>query len=80
MRNTIRRADPTQNLFLRRGELLRFNQPAGATSLRIDRGRVWVTRENENQDFILCCAKSVEVAGHGLVVVEALEDAELVVG
>lgn len=62
----------SRRLWLEPGEVasLRATQPL---SLQIFRGRVWITMEGGSADYWLCGGQSMDIAGRGLLVIEAVD-------
>jgi hypothetical protein len=57
---------------LKKGQLLKL--PNQSLFLRVSKGKIWVTRENDNEDYILMEGQSFESNSHGMILIEALED------
>jgi ferric-dicitrate binding protein FerR (iron transport regulator) len=74
----IRPDGEARHVELKRGALLRVPGHRGMTSVEVERGRVWITREREARDYVVAPEGSLRLCGEGLVLVEALEDAALV--
>ena len=62
-------------LELRRGRVLRVSG-IGRT-VRAHQGRVWITEENSRRDIVLDPGQSFRLAGPGLALVEAFDDAAI---
>jgi len=65
------------NYLLRKKEVLTLIGPARLESVRVQSGRIWLTREEDPRDYCLAAGSRLQLGGARLVVVEALEDAAL---
>jgi hypothetical protein len=63
-------------LDLRKRQSLQLNDVAGAT-LRVTRGSVWITQENDTRDVVLRAGDAWTVERDGLTIVEAQGDTTL---
>ena len=57
---------------LKKGQILTLNEQS--VFLRVAQGKVWLTRENDNEDYILQNEETLNMAANALTVIEALED------
>lgn len=55
-------------------------QDARGTILRVNRGSLWITQENDTQDIVLRTGDTWVVERNGLTIVEAQSDTSLCVG
>lgn len=51
-----------------------------ASTLACVKGRIWVTREGDPEDYLLEAGENMVLKGHGRVVVQSLLDSSLVLG
>lgn len=58
--------------FLKRGQIL--NLPKQGLFLRVSKGKVWATRENDNEDYVLLEGDYFESTSNSMIILEALED------
>jgi hypothetical protein len=65
-------------LVLRTGEVWSGRGPAAPACVRVQSGTVWVTEEGDPEDHVLCEGEAYRARGDGLVVIEAVEDAVLI--
>ncbi len=65
-------------LNLVKGDFLELADARG-TTLRVTRGTLWVTQENDSRDLMLAAGDTWTIERHGLTVVEARGDAAVVV-
>jgi hypothetical protein len=61
-------------LHLHKGELLTLDNDRGGLKVRCSSGRVWVTQEGDNRDYILGPGHEVELRRFGRIAVTALEE------
>ena len=61
---------------LGKGQVLRVRRAAGRV-VDVVRGRIWLTQESVPDDAFPAAGESVEARGRGLLVIEALEDAQV---
>ncbi|WNG40134.1 DUF2917 domain-containing protein [Archangium violaceum] len=66
-----------RGLSLERGALWKYRANGERLSLSCNEGSVWLTREGDSVDHILSPGQSLQVEGHGQVVVQALQPARL---
>lgn len=64
------------HFLLSRHQMLTLSQGQGGV-LRCDLGQIWVTVDNDRQDFVLKAGESLPLKTTGKVVVQALLAAEL---
>lgn len=57
---------------LKKGQVLALNEQS--LFLRVAQGKVWLTRENDTEDYILQTEETLNMTANALVVIEALED------
>jgi hypothetical protein len=57
---------------LKKGQLLKL--PNQSLYLRVGKGKIWITRENDSEDYILLEGSAFESNSHGMILIEALED------
>jgi hypothetical protein len=74
MSSKLERAD----LVIRSGEVIRLEDAAG-TTLRVLHGSVWITQDNDLNDYYLSATRTITLDRPGLALIYALEPAELVV-
>jgi DUF2917 family protein len=73
------RAPKCQELILHKGDLIGWRQRHGTAWVGVRAGRIWATRDSEPDDVLLGAGQSTVFRGRGLILVEALEDAELTI-
>jgi hypothetical protein len=66
-------------LKLLNGELLELADARG-TTLRVTRGRLWVTQQHDRRDVVVGAGDTWTVERHGITVAEAQGDVAVVVG
>ncbi|MEN9316825.1 MAG: hypothetical protein RJA99_4314 [Pseudomonadota bacterium] len=65
-------------LSIAKGEMIRLPKPAGAT-IAVMSGRLWLTQDHDARDIMLSPGDSFEIEGTELVLMEALEPAQIAV-
>lgn len=63
---------------LRAGEVWR-GRAQGPACVRVLDGTVWITREGDAADYVLRAGETFHAEARGLIVVQAMEDARMVV-
>lgn len=59
--------------YLKKGQFLKLNEQG--LSLRISRGRIWLTRSGDQKDYLLNQGETMSSDMNSLFLIEALEDA-----
>ena len=60
---------------LRKGEVVTMAAAGAASSFIVRKGRIWITRPGDRQDYLLSQGKCFPLGGKGTLVMEALDDA-----